>query len=55
LKPAQANKLRDLISKISNIKGLAKWLKWQNACLASVRPQVQTPVLPKKKKLDMLD
>jgi hypothetical protein len=29
---------------------LGMWLKWYSACLANLRPQVQTPVLPKKKK-----
>jgi hypothetical protein len=28
---------------------LAKWLKWPSACLANVRPWVQTPMLKKKK------
>jgi hypothetical protein len=30
--------------------GLAEWLKLQSACLASVSPWAQTPVLQKKKK-----
>jgi hypothetical protein len=29
--------------------GLTKWLKQYSTCLASVKPQVQTPILPKKK------
>jgi hypothetical protein len=28
---------------------LVEWLKWENTCLASVKPWVQTPVLSKKK------
>jgi hypothetical protein len=31
-------------------KGLMEWLTWQRACLASVRPWIQTLILPKKKK-----
>jgi hypothetical protein len=39
LKPAQANRTRDPISKKPNIKtGLAEWLKWLNTCLASSNP-----------------
>jgi hypothetical protein len=39
LKPAQANKSQDPISKIFNIKkGLMEWLKRHSTCLASVRP-----------------
>jgi hypothetical protein len=29
---------------------LIEWLKWWNACLRSVKPWVQTPISPKKKK-----
>jgi hypothetical protein len=39
----------DPIPKIPNTK-LLEWLKWYSTCLASVRPQVQTLVSPKKKK-----
>jgi hypothetical protein len=30
---------------------LVEWFKWKSICLASVKPQVQTPVLPKKRKV----
>jgi hypothetical protein len=29
---------------------LAEWLEWESACIANVRPWVQTPVSPKGKK-----
>jgi hypothetical protein len=29
---------------------LEAWLKWKSVCLASVKPQVQTPVPQKKKR-----
>jgi hypothetical protein len=29
--------------------GLEEWLKWQSACLATVRPWIQAPVPSKKK------
>jgi hypothetical protein len=31
-------------------KELGMWLKWQITCIASMRLEVQTPVLQKKKK-----
>jgi hypothetical protein len=31
-------------------RGLAKWLKWQSAHLASMKPRVKTPVPSKLKK-----
>jgi hypothetical protein len=50
-RPARANSSGDPISKkIHHKKRLVEWLKWQNACLASTRPWVQTTVLQKKKK-----
>jgi hypothetical protein len=32
--------------------GLEVWLKLESICLASVKPRVQTPVPPQKKKKD---
>jgi hypothetical protein len=29
---------------------LEVWLKWQNTCIASMKPPVQTPVLPQNEK-----
>uniref|UniRef100_A0A8C0XGC4 Exocyst complex component EXOC6/Sec15 N-terminal domain-containing protein n=1 Tax=Castor canadensis TaxID=51338 RepID=A0A8C0XGC4_CASCN len=37
-----------LSQKYSTHKGLVEWLKWQGACLASVKPRVQTTELEKK-------
>jgi hypothetical protein len=31
-----------------------EWLKWLSACLASLKSQVQTPVLPKINKMAIL-
>jgi hypothetical protein len=56
-KPAWANFLPYRISKkkkkISAKTGLVEWLKWYCACQASVKPCVQTPVLPTLQMLDL--
>jgi hypothetical protein len=39
--------------KISAKTGLVEWLKWYCACQASVKPCVQTPVLPTLQMLDL--
>jgi hypothetical protein len=47
----QANSLRDPVSKkLIAKKGWQSGSSSKSACRTSVRPQVQTPVLPKKKK-----
>jgi hypothetical protein len=49
-KEDRTNSLGDPISKKPNTKkGLVEWIDWYSACLASVKPQVQTPILPTKK------
>jgi hypothetical protein len=32
------------------VTSLGVWCRWQSTCLASMRPWVQTPVMPKQKK-----
>jgi hypothetical protein len=49
LRSAWGNSLQDPISKMHNIKRLTEWFKWKSACLASVRPWIQTQYHQKEK------
>jgi hypothetical protein len=49
--PAGANNSWDPVLKILITKiGLAESLKWESTCIASMRPWVQTPIPPKRKR-----
>jgi hypothetical protein len=46
--------MRPYLKNTQHRKGLAEWLKWYSACLASVRPWVQIPV-PQKERIARID
>jgi hypothetical protein len=56
LKPARANSSQDPISKTTHCKtGLGEWPKWKELLLSKYEALMQIPVLPKKKKKQIIN